>query len=187
MATLPPRRVVTGHDPEGNAIVAMDGAPPVVLRSPLQEGLAFTEIWNTSATPAPIDNGPDPTVGRGLQTAPPRGGTIIRVVDIPPEGPGGPAVNAEQARELLASVGLDQHPAHGRARHSLMHRTETIDYGIVLSGEIHLMLDEQEVHLRAGDIVVQRGTIHAWSNRGPSVCRMLFVLIDGRYAGDVPP
>jgi uncharacterized cupin superfamily protein len=56
----------------------------------------------------------------------------------------------------------------------------------VLSGEIHLVLDNEDVHLKAGDIVVQRGTIHAWSNRGPSACRMLFVLIDGRYSGDVP-
>jgi uncharacterized cupin superfamily protein len=64
-------------------------------------------------------------------------------------------------------------------------RTQTIDYGIVLSGEIHLVLDDQEVHLRAGDIVVQRGTIHAWSNRSNAVCRMAFVLVDGRYGDDI--
>ena len=186
MTTQPVRRVVTGHDPQGKAIVVMDGPPPVVLKSPLQEGLAFTEVWNTPATPAPVDNGPDPTVGRNLQTAPPKGGTIIRVVDIPPEGPDGPVVNADQARALLASVGLDHPAPRGKARHPFMHRTETIDYGVVLTGEIHLVLDDEEVHLKAGDIVVQRGTIHAWSNRGDSVCRMLFVLIDGRYGSDVP-
>ena len=187
MTTQPVRRVVTGHDLQGKAIVAMDGAPPVVVRSPLQEGLAFTEVWNTSAIPAPVDNGPDPTVGRSLQTAPPRGGTIIRVVDLPPEGPNGPQVSAEQAQQLLASVGLDHPAPRGKSRHPFMHRTQTIDYGVVLSGEVHLELDEEEVHLKAGDIVIQRGTIHAWSNRGTSVCRMLFVLIDGRYAGDLPP
>jgi len=186
LTTQPVRRVVTGHDPQGKAIVVMDGPPPVVLKSPLQEGLAFTEVWNTPATPAPVDNGPDPTVGRNLQTAPPKGGTIIRVVDIPPEGPDGPVVNADQARALLASVGLDHPAPRGKARHPFMHRTETIDYGVVLTGEIHLVLDDEEVHLKAGDIVVQRGTIHAWSNRGDSVCRMLFVLIDGRYGSDVP-
>jgi mannose-6-phosphate isomerase-like protein (cupin superfamily) len=182
----PIRRVVTGHDPNGKAIVAMDGPPPVVVRSPLQEGLAFTEIWNTSSTPAPVDNGADPTVGRNVLTAPPKGGTIIRIVDMPPEGPGGPTVNAEQARALLASVGLDHPAPRGKARHPFMHRTQTVDYGVVLSGEIHLVLDDEEVHLKAGDVVVQRGTIHAWSNRGETVCRMLFVLIDGQYAGDAP-
>src|SRR5262245_19210663 len=186
LTTQPVRRVVTGHDPQGKAIVAMDGAPPVVLQSPLQEGLAFTEVWNTATTPAPVDNGPVPTVGRSLQTAPPTGGTIIRVVDIPPEGPGGPQVSAEQAKQLLASVGLDHPPPRGKARHPFMHRTQTIDYGVVLAGEIHLVLDDDEVHLKAGDIVVQRGTIHAWSNRGNSVCRMLFVLIDGQYGSGVP-
>jgi hypothetical protein len=164
----------------------MDGAPPVVLRSPLQEGLAFTEVWNTSSTPARVDNAPDPTVGRTPQTTPPAGGTIIRVVDIPPEGPGGPQVSAEQAAALLASVGLDHPEARGTTRHPFMHRTQTIDYGIVLSGEIYLVLDDEEVHLRAGDIVVQRGTIHAWSNRSDAVCRMAFVLVDGRYGDDVP-
>jgi quercetin dioxygenase-like cupin family protein len=164
----------------------MDGPPPVVMRNPMAPGLAFTEVWNTSATPVPVDNGPDPTVGRGLQTAPPKGGTIIRVVDFPPEAPGGPPVSPEQAKALLASVGLDHPASHGESRHPLMHRTQTIDYGVVLSGEIHLVLDNEDVHLKAGDIVVQRGTIHAWSNRGSSACRMLFVLIDGRYSGDVP-
>jgi naringenin degradation protein FdeH len=186
--THPPvRRVVTGHDPNGKAVVAMDGAPPVLMQNPLVPGLAFTEVWNTSSIPAPVDNGPDPTVGRGLQTAPPRGGTIIRVVDLPPERPDGPAVSAEQAKALLASVGLDHPAPRVQSRHPFMHRTQTIDYGVVLAGEVHLVLDDEDVHLKAGDIVVQRGTIHAWSNRGTSVCRMLFVLIDGRYTGDVPP
>jgi quercetin dioxygenase-like cupin family protein len=102
---------------------------------------------------------------------------------MPPEGPNGPDVSPDQAKALLTGVGLHY---HGHPKHPFMHRTETIDYGIVLSGEIWLVLDDEEVHLRPGDIVVQRGTIHAWSNRGTEVCRMAFVLIDGKFSDEVP-
>ena len=70
-------------------------------------------------------------------------------------------------------------------RHPLMHRTETIDYAVVLDGEITLILDDEDVQLKAGDVVIQRGTSHAWSNRSQKVCRMLYVLIDGRFAPDL--
>ena len=171
---------------QGRAVVALDGAPPVVMNSTVHKGLVFTEVWNTQATPAPIDNGADPTAGRSIQVAPSPRGTIVRVVDLPPEGQDGPEVDPEEARKLLDRVGLGHGPAAGKPRHPFMHRTQTVDYGIVVSGEVHLVLDDEDVHLRAGDIVIQRGTIHAWSNRGDIVCRMVFVLIDGVFADGVP-
>jgi uncharacterized cupin superfamily protein len=70
---------------------------------------------------------------------------------------------------------------HGSDRHALMHRTSTIDYGIVLEGEITLILDDGETVAKAGDIVIQRGTNHAWANRGTTNCRVAFILIDGRF------
>jgi Cupin domain len=176
------RRVVTGHDAAGKAIVSADGAPPVIVTSPLQAGLAFYEIWNTSEAPVVVDSGEDPTVGRKPDTHPPDRGTVCRIVDIPPEGSKGPDLDAAQAAKLFAAVGLEGAPStHSKQRHPLMHRTESIDYGIVLSGEINLVLDDCEVRLKTGDVVVQRGTIHAWSNRSDDVCRMAFVLVDGRY------
>ena len=93
--TTPVRRVVTGHDAAGRAVVAQDGAPPVVLTNPAQPGLAFHEIWNTASVPVAIEaSGPDPTLGRPVRTPPPEGGTVVRVVDLPPEPPGGPRVGA---------------------------------------------------------------------------------------------
>lgn len=177
-----PRRVVTGHDTGGKAIFASDGAPPVILTNPDQPGMAFYEIWNTAQSPARIDvAGVDPTVGRAIEVAPPRHGTIIRMVDFAP-GDNRGKMSDEEARALFATMGLDQASSgHSKARHPLMHRTETIDYGIVLWGEIDLILDESEVHLKAGDVVVQRGTIHAWSNGGDKPCRMAFILVDGSY------
>ncbi len=180
------RRVVTGHDESGKAIVLADGAPPVVTRSPVQPGLAFYELWNTPASPSVVTaDYQEPTLGR-TETAPPRNGTVVRFVDLPPEGPDGPEFDSSQARELFSAVGLAENAEHHRpGRHPLMHRTESIDYGIVLSGEIVLLLDDSEVTLRAGDMVVQRGTIHAWTNRTNQIARMAFILVSAEFAPDL--
>ena len=152
--TWTPRRVVTGHDEHGKSVFVSDGVPPVATRRD-EEHVAFFEIWNTSAMPAPIAaNEPEPT-DRPVKVPPEPNGTIVRINEF---GPG--------------------------AR-SPMHRTETIDYGIVIEGEIFLMLDDSEVHLRAGDVVVQRGTDHRWENRSESVTRMAFVLVDGAFSGEL--
>jgi len=182
----PVRRVVTGHDAHGKAIVLADGQPPVVIGSPMQKGLAFHEIWNTDATPSEIAAQFDEPTKRHSGTAPPKNGTVIRFVDLPPEGPDGPELDKEQARELFSVVGLAENADHHKAgRHPLMHRTESVDYGIVLSGEIVLLLDDSEVCLKEGDVVVQRGTIHAWTNRTKEICRMAFILTDGRFDPDL--
>ena len=182
MSGGPVRRVVTGHDAGGRAVVLEDGAPPVVIRSPLQPGLAFHEVWNTHEMPMPITAGFDEPTPKHSGTAPPKGGTVIRIVDLPPEGPNGPEFDREQARTLFSAVGLAENAdRHKAGRHPLMHRTESIDYGIVLSGEIVLLLDDTEVQLKQGDVVVQRGTNHAWTNRTDRICRMAFILTDGCF------
>lgn len=114
--------------------------------------------------------------------APPPHGTRIRVLDIQPETQELASLDAAQARghfEMLgaasASTGQEGAP------HPLMHRTETIDYGIVLEGEIYLIVDKGEILCRQGDIVIQRGTNHAWANRSSSVCRIAFILVDGVF------
>lgn len=176
------RRVVTGHDSSGKAVVLSDGAPPHVTRPEQQPGLAFHELWNTRAMPCPVTAvEPEPT-DRHRDTAPPQNGTVIRMVDIPPEGPNGPDFDKETSRELFDKVGLAENAEHTiPGRHPLMHRTESIDYGIVLDGQIVLLLDDSEVVLETGDMVVQRGTIHAWTNRTDRITRMLFVLTDGAF------
>ena len=176
------RRVVTGHDGTGRAIVLQDGEPPVVIRSPLQPGLAFHEIWNTAETPQIVAASCDEPTTRHSGTVPPKGGTVIRIVDLPPEGSDGPKLDRDAARELFSAVGLeDDAKRHKPGRHPLMHRTELIDYAIVLSGATVLILDDSEVHLKAGDVVIQRGTVHAWTNRTDQICRMAFILTDGRF------
>lgn len=179
-----PRRIVTGHDGDGNSTVATDTrlVPLLISGAP---GTAFYEIWNTAATPAPIDNGPDPT-GRALRIAPPEAGTIVRFVDFPPESQQPPATDGDAARAAFAAVGsADNSTWRPDAPHPYMHCTETVDYGVVVDGAITLVLDDGDVDLVAGDVVVQRGTNHAWSNRSDRSCRIMFVLIDGKYATGV--
>jgi hypothetical protein len=184
--SLPPiRRIVTGHDADGRAVITQDGPPPQVLRDfGGQSGLAFTEIWSTEAAPAPVGDGADPTL-RPLQLAPPASGTLVRFVDIPPEPEGGMVLTQSEREALFGAIGgADAHVAG--AAHATMHRTETIDYGILVAGELFLVVDDGEVALRPGDVVVQRGTAHAWSNRSGAMARMMFVLVDGRFDPELP-
>ena len=178
------RRVVTGHDAEGRAVIQEDGAAPRVMRIGGEIGPLFHEIWNTRETPARIDRASGEPAETGIQLAPPRNGTRIRVLDIPPEDERAAAMSAEEAKAHFAEVGAGDAASHtgdASSRHHLMHRTETVDYGIVLEGEVTLILDVGETVVRAGDIVIQRGTNHGWANRSGRNCRIAFVLIDGRF------
>jgi naringenin degradation protein FdeH len=176
------RRVVTGHDKDGKAIVVSDGLTPTLKTNPLRPGHRSTEVWRTNAAPAPItQNEPDPTLGpRTIHPAP--HGTVIRIAEIAPESEDIRNLTPEQAREVFKAAGNENASTFGRGgRHPMMHRTETIDYAVILEGELTMLLDDEDVQLKAGDVVIQRGTNHAWSNRSGKICRILYVLIDGRF------
>ena len=180
------RRIITGHDANGKAIVVSD-APPVhtqLVGGP--GGPTFFEIWHTLETPALIHPQPDDVDEQKLVLPPPKNGTRMRVIEFPPEG--------EEIRTLTQAGAAAKFEAMGDAKastskegapHPLMHKTETVDYGIVLEGEITLVLDAEETTIKAGDIVVQSGTNHAWANRSDKICRMAFVLIDGQFTNPV--
>ena len=181
--TLPPiHRVVTGHDASGKAIVASDGPLPTVVEIAAIPGTVFHEVWSTAATPAPVDNnGAEPTLGP-LKLPPPPHGTRIRFVDIPPDTAEFLAQGAARMKDAFSQIGdADASTVHAHSPHPLMHRTESVDYGVLIEGELTLVLDDSEVALKPGSVVVQRGTNHAWANRSGRPCRMLFVLLDGVY------
>lgn len=177
------RRIVTGHDAQGKAIIQEDAPPPRVQRIGGETGPMFYEVWNTRETPALIDRSSGEPPEQGIVLAPPKNGTRIRVLDIPPEDPGLQELTAEERIAHFAEIGAADAVAEGGGsqRHAYMHRTETIDYGIVLDGEITLVMDEGETTVRAGDIVIQRGTNHGWANRSGRNCRIAFILIDGKF------
>ena len=164
----PVRRVVTGHR-DGRAVVLFDSAAP---NQKLRQvtGLVSTLLWVTDEAPADISGKAD-RAAREIGVPPPPNGSIFRVVDFPPEG-------GTRSREaVLKEMGVAD---HGGARHAAMHRTRSVDYAIVIEGAIDMLLDDSEVHLEAGDVLVQQGTNHAWVNRGDRPCRIAFVLIDAR-------
>lgn len=174
-------RVVTGHDAAGKAIVTSNGRPPVVIELAAAPGVVFHEIWNTAGSPAPIDSHDDPTPGP-LTLTPPAGGTRVRFVDFPPEGAQAQAIDARRVHDAFSQIGdAGASTVKSDSPHPMMHRTETVDYGVVIEGAITLVLDDSQVELAQGSVVVQRGTNHAWANRSGARCRMMFVLIDGRY------
>ena len=128
-----------------------------------------------------MDNGADPTLGP-LMLPPPKQGTRMRFVDIPPDTAEFLAQGAGQMKDAFAQIGDEKaSTVKAHSPHPLMHRTESIDYGVVIEGEMTLVLDDSEVLLKPGSVVVQRGTNHAWANRSGRPCRMLFVLLDGAY------
>ncbi len=174
------RRVVTGHNAAGKAVILEDGPVPKVYDQLGQEGLVFMEVWETRATPAPIDPSEAEPTDHDLNLAPPKNGVRIRVLDIPPDKDTFNDDVASSAKAVFDRIGAGA--AHSAdAPHPFMHRTETVDFGIVLDGELVLIVDEGETTVRKGDIVVQRGTNHAWSNRSDKPCRIAFVLIDGAF------
>lgn len=181
MSFPPIHRVVTGHDADGRALVTSNGALPTVVEIAAIPGTVFHEVWSTGATPASVDNGPDPTLGP-IVLPPPRHGTRMRFVDIPPDSADYLARGAERMHAAFSQIGDAQaSTVRADSPHPLMHRTESVDYGVVIEGEMTLVLDDSEVVLQPGSVVVQRGTNHAWANRSGKPCRMLFVLLDGRY------
>lgn len=180
------RRIVTGHDADGKAIIISD-APPVrtqLVGGP--GGPTFFEVWSTHETPASIINQPHEPEENGLVLSPPKNGTRIRVIAFPPEGEEIRKLTGAAASEKFKSMGDEKASTSAEgAPHPLMHRTQTVDYGIVLEGEITLILDRGETVIRPGDIVIQNGTNHAWANRSGQVCRMAFILIAGEFTSEI--
>jgi len=157
------RRIVTGHDENGKSVILSDGDAPQ-FNSTSNERVRYFEIWNTEGSPTPITAAPEKEPNdRPLILPPPENGTIIRIIDVFPG-------NHEKMKKR----------ADGQS--SGMHRTKTIDYGMVLEGEIYMLVDDGEERLmKPGDICIQRGTDHAWQNRSDKPCRLMFVLIDGEF------
>jgi mannose-6-phosphate isomerase-like protein (cupin superfamily) len=172
---IPVRRVITGHDENGKAIVIEDSAATNILERPERPGVALTDLWKTTMTPASWNEDGDPVSGP-LVLRPPENGTVLRVLEFWPEDP--EVLAKLDGKTAFGAMGASDNVVED-TRHPFMHKTNTVDYAIVIEGEIDMLMDETSVHLKQGDVLIQRGTNHAWSNRGSDVCRIAFVLIDG--------
>jgi len=179
MDVKPIRRVVTGHDKNGKAVVIMDAAATQILQRPSRAGVALTNLWQTNSMPASYAGSEDPLKGP-LVLHPPKHGTIFRIVQFDPEDRA--EIAKADGKAAFAAMGA-AHSVIANARHPFMHRTETVDYAMILQGSITMLLDDQDVEVKAGDVVIQRGTNHAWSNRGKVPCLVAFVLVDADRTG----
>lgn len=171
----PTRRIVTGHDQQGRSIIWKDGPAPSLFEPKARPGEAITELWRTDAAPASNRGNEDPAAAppAAPQLKPPVYGTVFRIVEFPPDA----QVQGADAAQLFAEFGAAG--AHAKdGRHAMMHKTATVDYALVLEGEICAVMDVGETVMKAGDVLIQRGTSHSWANRSDKPCRVAFILVD---------
>lgn len=177
---LPPiRRVITGFNARGQSVFVEDGPAPVRI-NPIRPGLRSSAVWATGPLPVPVTDPDRSSEVRGIM--PPPGGSVLKIIDLPPE-PKDPAERQRalaEAKQRITRAGVTPEPGlrrHPGGPHPGMHETDTIDYAIVLSGEVYAVMDEGEKLLKAGEVLIQRGTSHAWSNRSDGYCRIAFMLV----------
>ena len=168
------RRIVTGHNENGKSIVTIDGPPAISIG---EDVCGLFELWNTDGNEVistdVIDRADDEII-----LSPPRGGTKFRYFQINPLPEGVPEdILQEIAADAFEKVGAAHHRVD-TSKHPAMHKTETVDYIILLKGDVTLILDEEEVDIKPFDVVVQRGTNHAWVNNGTEPALLIAVLID---------
>jgi hypothetical protein len=154
------RRVVTGHDARGKSVVLSDGAPPQHhSMHGLGVGADFHEMWSDADTVPELTSAATGEPNERPFTLMPPAGHLLRILDVYPLEDGG--------------------------KRTVMHRTQTLDYVVVIEGELVLILDDSEVVLMPGDVLVQRGTDHAWENRSGTIARAAFFHIDARFSEEL--
>ena len=173
------RRVVTGQDKDGRSVVIDDRRLPVSGR---------VGVWFTG--PGPSRNDSDESVTfHPTKLEPPPGGTTVRIVEAAPAEARPPptsfAERRQRSRERFRSMDAE-HVLVDSDKHPSMHRSRTTDYLYLLEGELTLILDDEEVILRPNDIVIQRGTTHAWVNRGKTVARWILIMVDAERLPNLP-
>ena len=168
------RRIITGHNQHGKSIITLDGPP---ARSIGEDVGGLFEVWNTDGSDI-ISTDEIDRADEDILLSPPSGGTKFRYFQINPLPEGVPdAMMQEIAADAFEKIGAAHHRVDTK-KHPAMHKTETIDYIILLQGDITLILDEEEIDLKPFDVVVQRGTNHAWVNNGHEPALLIAVLID---------
>jgi quercetin dioxygenase-like cupin family protein len=179
----PPKRALTGRDASGKSVFKSFDVTSKVVNIDSNPGLTFYENYITEGVPELTGLEPDPML-KGTRDFPGPGGTLFRLISYPPKRPEGykppPGVTFESAlQELTDKVpGMGTHFDRSAPG---FHTTDTIDYGVVVRGEMTLELDDgQKVHLRQGDCIVQNGTRHRWRNPGTEPCLMAFVSVGGK-------
>src|SRR5262245_42007043 len=172
-APKPIRRIVVVDERDRSKVIA-DGPSPDIRADPARPGFSCARIWVTDRTPIALQ-GARESLALPHTLLPPAGGSTCYVVTFPPEASYRGKVGGRDVAAYFAAMGAPGALTYSaKAAHPYMQKTRTLDFCMVLDGEITLVLDTEEVHLKAGDTVVQRGTNHAWSNRSDRPCTIAF-------------
>jgi mannose-6-phosphate isomerase-like protein (cupin superfamily) len=176
MLDKPVRRIVTIDDADGRSKALSAGSVLDISRDPARPGYAASHIWAAGINPL---GGGAGTMRAHNTIEPPSNGSVCRIITFPPDAVYAGKVGAREVGAFFAAAGSPAASTYSpKAPHPYMQRTRTLDFCLVLEGRITLVLDTQEVHLEAGDTVIQRGANHAWSNRSSEPCVIAFTLID---------
>ncbi|MBX6424929.1 MAG: cupin domain-containing protein [Variibacter sp.] len=171
------RRVVVVDDGERSKVIA-DGPSPDIRRDPARPGFMLSRMWVSDSTPVRL-KGLRESLHLPHTLEPPPGGSTCYMVTFPPDSAFRGKVGSREVEAYFAAMGSPGASTYSaKAPHPYMQKTRTLDFCLILEGEITLVLDTEEVHLKAGDIVVQRGTNHAWSNRSNRPCVVAFSVHD---------
>lgn len=174
------RRIVTGHDSEGRSIVMSDGPAQNLVSNPSDPERGHINFWRTDAVPASNAGNDDPAAGAGFALLPPKGGTQFRFFQIAPEK-NEAGLSREERDARMAGMFEAAGAGHARqamGRHPSMHKTDTVDYIVLLKGEVTALMDIGEVTMQPFDVLIQRGTRHGWVNRGDEPALLVAVLVD---------
>lgn len=172
------KRIVTKNDDNGQSYISYDSITNIEIPLPdIDDRFKFFNLWTTDTMPVVFDND-DPVSKNYVSTTPAKNGSMFRMVNYPPEHVLLDKINKMSNEELVdfeERIGVKLNLG---GKHPMMHTTKSIDFGIVLTGEIYLILDKEEILLKPTDTVIQRGTAHAWSNRSNNDCLMAYILLD---------
>ena len=169
----PVRRIVTIDDEDGRSLAIADGPSPDVSRDPARPGFSSARIWVTDAAPVSIGAYRDVVTHYPQSLEPPPHGSVCRILALPPDASFVGKIGRGDVAAFFEAAGSPHASTYAQsAPHPYMQKTCTLDFCLILDGEVTLVLDTEEVHLKAGDTVIQRGTNHAWSNRSDRPCRI---------------
>ena len=169
-----PRRIITGHDAEGRSIFLQDGPAPNLIQPEHSPNVGMFNLWRVMSMPA--DNAGDTdtaSADAAITLVPPDGGITFRIMEFPPDK----ERNYTAQKEVFKAYGNPETISQGNQRHPGFHKTRSVDFAIVLEGEIWALMDVGETLMQQGDVLVQRGTNHAWSNRSAKAARVAFILV----------
>lgn len=180
MPLYPARRIVTGHDAQGRSVIVSDGPAENLVPNPSDPDRGHINFWRTESVPASNAGGFDPAAGAPFPLPPPKGGTLFRFFQIAPEqNEAGLSKEERDARmaQMFEAAGAG-HARQPMGRHPSMHQTDTVDYIVLLKGQVTALMDVGEVTMKPFDVLIQRGTNHGWVNRGSEPALLVAVLID---------